>query len=242
MVWGLGRLARGAPADRLARTESGQMRILAIDAALARCSAGVVRGDSLLASRVADARQGHAALLPGLVEAALAEAELAVPELDLIAVTVGPGSFTGVRAALSLAHGLALGGGVPIVGVTVGEALADALPRLGGRTPWVATDSRRGRIFLERGPEILSLALDALPAAGGPVAVAGDASIAVAGRLAARDANVMLTNARFPAPRHVAMVAAARHEGRLPARGALPMYVDPPEARLPAGGLRPPPV
>jgi len=222
------------------------MRILAIDAALGRCSAGLVRSESLVASRVVEQRQGHVAVLPELVRAVLEEAGESVPGLDLIAVTVGPGSFTGVRAALSLAHGLALGGGVPVVGVSVGEALADALPHLGGRELWVAIDSRRGRVFLERpriaGAEILSLALEELPNPAGPVALAGDGAIAVAGRLAARDVNVMLTNARFPAPRHVAMAAAARHAGRLPAMAAQPIYVDPPEAKLPAGGLRPAPV
>lgn len=217
------------------------MRILAIDAALGRCAVGVVADAALVAARHADARQGQAALLPDLVASVLAEAGWAPTELQMIAVTVGPGSFTGVRAALALAHGLALGAGIPLVGVTVGEALADALPHLGGRALWVATDSRRGRIFLEQGANIISLALDSLPATTAPVAVAGDAAIPVAARLAARGDNVMLTNARYPGPRHIAMAALARHEGRLPPRATQPLYVDPPEARLPAGGLRPPP-
>ena len=217
------------------------MRILALDAALARCSAGVVVDEVLRAARVAEARQGHAALLPVLAQEALAEAGLTASELELIAVTVGPGSFTGIRAALSLAHGLALGAGIPVIGVTVGEALADSLPHLGGRQLWVAIDSRRGRIFLERDTEIASLALEDLPMPDQPVAVAGDAAAAVAARLAARDRNVMLTNARFPAPRHVAIAAAQRHLGRLAPREPQPLYVDAPEAKLPAGGLRPPP-
>ena len=217
------------------------MRILALDAALARCSAGVVVDEVLRAARVAEARQGHAALLPVLAQEALAEAGLAASELELIAVTVGPGSFTGIRAALSLAHGLALGAGIPVIGVTVGEALADSLPHLGGRQLWVAIDSRRGRIFLERGAEVASLALEELPMPDHPVAISGDAATAVAARLAARDRNVMLTNARFPAPRHVAIAAAQRHLGRLAPREPQPLYVDAPEAKLPAGGLRPPP-
>lgn len=217
------------------------MRILALDASLARCSAGLVENGVLLAARQNDGQRGHAALLPALVAEIFAETGTKATTLDLIAVTVGPGSFTGVRAALSLAHGLALGAGIPVIGVTVGEALADALPHRGGRPLWVAIDSRRGRIFLERGAEILSIALEDVPLPAGPVAVAGDAAIAVAGRLAAADRNVMLTNARFPAPRHIAMAAAARHAGILAPRAAQPLYVDPPEAKLPAGGLRPPP-
>ena len=62
---------------------------------------------------------------------------MSAADLDLVAVTVGPGSFTGIRAALALAHGLALAAGVPVIGVTVGEALADALPHLGDRTSLV---------------------------------------------------------------------------------------------------------
>jgi hypothetical protein len=51
----------------------------------------------------------------------------------------------------------------------------------------------------------------------------------------------MLTDARFALARHIASVAARRHAGDIPARAAQPLYVDPPEARLPAGGMRPPP-
>lgn len=180
--------------------------------------------------------------MPVMVQSLLDDTGISPTSLDLIGVTVGPGSFTGVRAGLALAHGIALAAGVTLVGVTVGEALADALPHLGGRRLWSAIDNRRGRVFLERDGLVAACALDALPRAGGPVAVAGDAAISVAARLAARGDDVMLTDARLPAPRHVAEVAARRLAGALPARDAQPLYVDPPEARLPVGGLRPPPV
>jgi tRNA threonylcarbamoyl adenosine modification protein YeaZ len=217
------------------------MLILALDSALARCSAGLVRDDTLLAARQQEAGRGQAALLPVMAQVVLDEAGVAATALDLVAVTVGPGSFTGIRAGLALGHGLALGAGVPVIGVTVGEALADALPFLGIRQLWSTIDSRRGRIFLERDGTVVACALDALPEPQGPVAVAGDAAVAVAARLAARNADVMLTDARLPLVRHVAMVAARRHAGSLPPRAAQPLYVDPPEAKLPAGGLRPPP-
>lgn len=217
------------------------MRILALDAALAQCAAGVIVDDALIAERHEAGARGQAALLPPMAAAVLAEAGLDAASLDLVAVTLGPGSFTGLRAALALAHGIALAAGRPLVGVTVGEALAEALPGLTARELWSAIDSRRGRVFLERGGEIVALARTALPAPAGPVAVAGDAAAEVASRLAARGADVMLTDARQPRIRHVALAAARRHAGKLPPREPLPVYVDPPEAKLPAGGLRPPP-
>jgi len=218
------------------------MRILALDAALARCAAAIVVDREVLAARQADATQGHAALLPVMAKDVLAEAAITAASLDLVAVTVGPGGFTGIRAGLALAHGIAVAAGVPVVGMTVGETLAESLPFLGERHLWTAIDSRRGRVFLERGDTVISASLDALPVPAGKVAVAGDAAPQVAARLAARDADVMLTDARLPLARHVAVVAERRIKGELRPLPAQPLYVDPPEAKLPAGGLRPPPV
>jgi tRNA threonylcarbamoyladenosine biosynthesis protein TsaB len=217
------------------------MRVLALDAALARCTAAVVVDQQTRALRQEDTARGHAALLPVMASAVLNEAGLRATELDLVAVTVGPGSFTGIRAALALAHGIALAAGIPVVGVTVGEALAESLPHLGERRLWSAIDSRRGRVFLERDGAILAFTLDLLPPPDGKVAVAGDAAIAVVSRLAARDADVMLTDARLPQARHVAVVGERRFGGMISPLHAQPLYVDPPEAKLPAGGLRPPP-
>ena len=161
--------------------------------------------------------------------------------LDAVAVTIGPGSFTGLRAALALAHGIAFGASCALVPVSLAEVFAEALPRGGGRALWTAIDSRRGRVFLDAGAGFHAYALDALPATEGRVAIAGDAAIAVAAELATRGDDVMLSDARLPWPRHVALAAAKRMSGELPPLPALPLYVDPPEARLPAGGLRPPP-
>ena len=224
------------------------MRILALDAALARCAAGIVIDEELAAQRIEPGGRGQAALLAPMVQDVLGEARIAADQLDLIAATIGPGSFTGIRAALALAHGLGLAGQIPVIGVTVGEALARALPRLGGRALWVAIAARRGRIFLDRGAVeggaggIDSRAEDDLPAPPGPLALAGDAAGGVAARLAARDIDVMLTDARAPLPRHIALIAAERHAGTRAKLAPVPLYVDPPEAHPPAAGLRPPPV
>jgi tRNA threonylcarbamoyladenosine biosynthesis protein TsaB len=223
------------------------MLILALDAALSRASAAVVRDGTLLSQHRAPSGHGRSAALATMAEAVLAAAGVSAASLDAVAVTVGPGGFTGLRAALALAHGIALGAGCPVVGVTVGEAIAEAFPRLGARRLWTAIDSRRGRVFLDRGPrgaedDIGAFELAHLPRPDGPVAIAGDAAIVVAAGLAASEADVALTDLREPLPRHVAVVAVRRLAGELPPREALPMYVDPPEAKLPAGGLRPPPV
>jgi tRNA threonylcarbamoyladenosine biosynthesis protein TsaB len=218
------------------------MLILTLDSALCVCSAAVVRNEQVQARREQPAERGQAMLLAVMVEATLAAAEVPPAALDLIAATVGPGSFTGIRAALALAHGIGLAAGVPVIGVTVGEALAEALPHLGRRQLWSVIDSRRGRLFVECDGRAEAIDADRLPRPGRPVAVAGDAAIEVAARLAARDADVMLTDARLPQPRAIAAAARRRHAGDLPPRPAQPLYVDPPAASPPIGGLRPPPL
>ena len=218
------------------------MRILALDSALARCSATIVSGAQVVAGQQKDMDRGHATALAGMARDALHDASIEAEALDLIGVTVGPGSFTGIRGALALALGIGVSTGVPVIGVTVGEALADSLPLLGGRPLWCAIASRRGRIFLEIGEHVLSLPVTDLPEPDRPVAIAGSAADDIASRLAARGANVMLTDAKLPLGRHIAQVAALRFQGLLRPLPAEPLYVDPPGAKTPAGGLRPSPV
>jgi len=223
-------------------SKAGAMHILTLDSALRGCAAAILRDEQVLARREQPVERGQATMLPIMVEAVFDEATLLPSELDLIAATIGPGSFTGIRAALALAHGVALAAGAPVIAVTVGEALAEALPHLGRRQLWSAIDNLRGEVFLERVGRVVDIALDRLPIPDGPVATAGNAAIEVAARLAARDADVMLTDAKLPQPRHIAMAARRRHAGCLPPRAPQPLYVEPPAVRPPAGGLRPPPL
>jgi tRNA threonylcarbamoyl adenosine modification protein YeaZ len=213
------------------------MRVLAIASAGNGATAAIVSDGELVASVRHAPGHGLPAALPLLIAQLISQA--GAP--DLVAVVVGPGSFTGLRAGISVAQGIGIGANVPVVGVTAAEALAMALPALGDRSLWVALESRRGRIFLDRDGDLAAFALDAIPPAGGKLAIAGDAANDVAAILAARGADVMLTSARQPMPRHVAMIAERRAAGDLPPLGAVPLYVDAPEAKLPAGGLRPPP-
>jgi tRNA threonylcarbamoyladenosine biosynthesis protein TsaB len=198
----------------------------------------MVRDGTIEAEHKLAAERGLPEAIPPIVQDLIAIA--GIP--DLIAVVVGPGSFTGLRAGISVAQGVALGAGIDVVGVTVAEALAEALPQLGDRALWVASDSRRGRVFLDRDGICAAVAVDDLPRPEQRVAIAGDAAILVAATLAASGADVMLTSARHPLPRHVAIVGARRAAGELPKLDAVPRYVDAPEAKLPAGGLRPTPI
>ena len=194
---------------------------------------GVVRAERFLPEG-ADA----AAALPALAADLMAGA----PPPALIAVLVGPGRFTGLRAGLALAHGLALGGGASLVGVSVAEAVAAMGPDVEGRMLWVATASGRDRLFLERDGGVAALAPADLPPPAGPVAVAGDAAPLAAAILAAREADVRLTAVRAPSAPGILAAAERRAAGHLPPRPVLPLYVEPPETRAPATPPRPPPV
>lgn len=213
-------------------------RILAIASASGGAAAAFVADGAVLAHARITETQG----LPGRIAPMVAEllAQAGTPEL--VAAVVGPGSFTGLRAGIAVAQGVALGCGVPAVGVSVTEALAEALPALGGRSLWVALHARTGRIFLDQGAGPQSFGLREIPAASGRIAVAGDASAEVAAALAARGVDVMLTSARLPQPRLVALLAQRRAAGELSPLAAAPLYVEPAEAKLPAGGLRAAPV
>ncbi len=180
------------------------------------------------------------AALAVLALQALASSGLAARDLDAVAATVGPGSFTGIRAGLALAAGIGLAAGIPMVGVSVGEAIAALLPEIPPGRLWVAIDQRRGRIFLERAGQVTPWAIAALPKPVGPVVLAGDAAEAAAASLTARGAEVRLAEIRLPDATGVGRAAALRLAGLLPPLLAAPLYIDPPAA-LPSQGARPPP-
>ena len=206
--------------------------VLTLDAALDGCAAGLVLDGVVVAERAHDGVRGAAAQLPALAQQVLDATGATAASLAAIAVTVGPGSFTGVRAALALAHGIGVSAGVPVAGVTVGAAVRAALRT--ERLVWVAIDSKRGRVFLDDGDTVRTMSLDALPRPPGPILVAGNAAQAVAGWLSARGHDAQ---ASVLARAGVAGIALAAVAAPGPAQ---PLYVDPPEAR-PNQPIRPAP-
>lgn len=198
------------------------MRLLVLDASLDRSFAATVAGGAVLAAREAAGAHGQAAALPPLAEAVLAEAG----PPDAVAVCVGPGSFTGIRAALALGLGLAMARGIPCVAVSVGEALAAACGP--GAPVWAVTGNRRGRFFLEGAGPPRVVADTELPRPDGLVRLAGDGAAFAAARLLARGDRAMLTDGRRPDASGLAAAALARLGGALPPREAAPLYVEPP--------------
>lgn len=124
------------------------MRLLAIDTSMAACSAAVLAegNDWPLAALHVAMERGHAEALAPMVEKVMADAGTGYRDLDRIAVTVGPGTFTGVRIGLALARGLAAALAVPAIGIDTLTAIA-ANEVLDGVPLFVAADARRGEIY-----------------------------------------------------------------------------------------------
>lgn len=168
------------------------MIILALDTCFNACSAAIgVRGSDLQWEVTGDReamRQGHAEALLPMVERVVVRAGLALSDIDRIAVTHGPGTFTGVRTGLAAARALALACNVPAIGVSSLWAIGAAA----GGNVLVAADAGRGRLFIQAiGTEGTALTAPALAtldeaaalalARGLPVTGSGAAVLAAAG-------------------------------------------------------------
>lgn len=218
------------------------MNILAIDCATNACSAALWMNDGPGPARYAEMRRGHAEALLPMVAAVMEEAGLDFAGLGAIAVTVGPGAFTGIRIGLSAARGFALAAGLPVIGVTTLEAVAAAQDSE-GRAMLIALDSKREDIYLQlfgadgtpAGAPCALLpeeAVTILPE-GETVAVAGDMADAVMRALGGfHTPPVRLHGPDLPNAAVVARIAAERFVAAPAAQAEPPaaLYLRPPDA------------
>jgi tRNA threonylcarbamoyladenosine biosynthesis protein TsaB len=138
--------------------------VLAIDTATQAGGAALAANGKLIGEVMLSSNATHSRRLLGVVEFLLQGAGRGKQDLDGIAVTMGPGYFTGLRIGLATAQGLSLGLDVPVAAVSTLRLLAASMPRP-GMTIWAVLDARRGLVYAapfkwERG-ELVRLAEDA---------------------------------------------------------------------------------
>jgi tRNA threonylcarbamoyladenosine biosynthesis protein TsaB len=183
------------------------MLILAIDTALDACAAGVLDtvAGRLIAQESQAMKRGHAEALMPLIARVIEQSGIAFVALDRIAVTTGPGSFTGLRVGLSAARGIALAANKPVVGLTTLTAYAAPLVSENCEHPIIsAIDARHDHVYLQ--------------------AVSGNGSSLIRPRLASIEE--ALGAARFGAPLLVGNAAKILAD-RWPAQALPPVRVDP---------------
>jgi tRNA threonylcarbamoyladenosine biosynthesis protein TsaB len=128
------------------------MRVLAIDTALEACSVAVLDSESSsrARSRSLPMSRGHAEALMPLIANVMSEARIEFAELDRVAVTVGPGSFTGLRVGVAAARGIALASGKPVVGLTTLSTLAVPLIDADDSQAVLAViDARHANVYMQ---------------------------------------------------------------------------------------------
>ncbi len=207
--------------------------VLAIDTCLDACQAALWSDGAVLVALSEPMRRGHQERLAPMIAATMAAAGRAFDTLDRVAVTVGPGSFTGLRVGLAFAKGLGLALDRPVVGVGVLEALA-----AGAAEPFAAAviDARRDQLYLQAFADGQALmAPDVLPLAtavarlvelvgGAPALLVGPGAGALAGVLPQARVDARAA----PDPAAIAVIAARVTPPFPPPR---PLYLRAPDAR-----------
>ena len=219
------------------------MRLLAIDTAMAACSAAVLEkgADQPRAAAHVAMERGHAEALAPMVAEVMAKARLDFRELDRIAVTVGPGTFTGIRIGLALARGFGLALALPVIGIDTLTAIAANGPS-DGLPLFVAADARREEIYGAlydgvgrslRPPRLMKLADAAASLPAEPLRIAGSAASAIM-TASRRGDLVRAAGGDLPVAAHFGRLALA-----MPAPDHMPepLYLRAPDAK--PQGLRP---
>ena len=171
------------------------MRVLAIDTALAACAAAVLDTDrGIVASESLPMVRGHAEALIPLIARVMKQSDMTFRDLGRIAVTTGPGSFTGVRVGLAAARGFGVATGLPVVGVSTLSVYAAPYLAGNGKSAVVAAiDARHDHVFLQVfgpggqtvvSPRLAPLADAIRAASAAPACLVGSAARAVADGMA----------------------------------------------------------
>lgn len=216
------------------------MIILGLDTCLDACSVAVLEDGRVRAQASHPMGRGHQEAIAPLAEQVMAEAGLAFADLDRIGVTIGPGSFTGLRVGLAFAKGLGAALSRPVVGVGTLAALAEPL---GDDLTFAAIDARRGQIYLQAfaaGRALMAPdALDVATAAARVAELSGGRAAVLVGSGACLLADLMRGARQVEAPAcdpaAVARLAAAQTNPP----SARPLYLRAPDARLPGGAPGP---
>jgi len=187
------------------------MRVLAIDTALAACSAAVLDTEQggIVTSESLPMVRGHAEALLPLLQRVMHKAGVSFPDIDRVAVTTGPGSFTGLRVGIAAARGIALAAEKAAVGLSTLSAYAAPHIANDERFPVVAAiDARHGHVYLQvfapgarsfTAPRLAPLREAVRAAAETPSCIAGSAAQLVAAGLSALGAVPVAVDAS-PAP------------------------------------------
>lgn len=226
------------------------MNILAIETATEACSAAVLADGSII-ERYQLAPREHNRLILSMIEAVLAEAGLAVGQLDALAFGRGPGSFTGVRIATGVAQGIAFGADLPVVPISTLAALSlEALDETGAEYAYACIDARMGEVYWGvyrgGGEGYVELVGEEAVLPAGQVAFPEDSrgvgtgsgwgtyGLMLGERLGGRVDKVLAE--RFPRAGTVARLGAGdfKRGVSVPAEGALPVYLRDNVAQKPA--------
>jgi tRNA threonylcarbamoyladenosine biosynthesis protein TsaB len=207
--------------------------LLAFDTSMAACSAAVydLARRRVLASRFARMERGHADALAPMIKEIMAEAGLAFPALERLGVTLGPGTFTGVRTGIAMARGLALALDRPVVGIDTLTAIA-ANAGSDNKPLVIAADARRDEVYFAIAgspapPLVLPVGEAArrlLPGESFILGTGAEAVIAAAhpGRL------IRLKDGDLPDARHFVRLCAGLTPSETPPE---PLYLRPPDAK-----------
>jgi len=217
------------------------MRVLAIDTALEACSAAVLDTEqaAIAAHESLAMLRGHAEALMPMIARVLNRAGLEFAALDRIAVTTGPGSFTGLRVGIAAARGIALAAGKPAVGLSTLAAYAAPLIAADDTLPVVsAIDARHDHVFLQvfgpGGRTIVAPRLAPLrealrvAATGAPRLIGTAAAMLAAAWPAGERAPSLVDARRAPDIDWVARLGAAAEETGVPPK---PLYLRAPDAQ-----------